>query len=60
MRASVHTYTADLGRQMSYVHRIRVQKTRAIRRGGFRNAIIHYVHYREPTGSKEPNAPLSL
>jgi len=23
-RASVHTYTADLGRRMSYVHRIRV------------------------------------
>jgi hypothetical protein len=23
------------------------------------NAIMHYVHYREPSG-KEPNAPLSL
>ena len=57
-RASVHTYTADLGRQLSYVHRIRVQKTRAIRRGRF-NAIMHYVHYREPSG-KEPNASLSL
>jgi hypothetical protein len=34
-RASVHTYTADLGRRMSHVHRIRVQKTCAIRRGRF-------------------------
>jgi hypothetical protein len=34
-RAYVHTYTADLGRRMSYVHRIRVQKTRAICRGRF-------------------------
>jgi hypothetical protein len=34
-RVNVHTYTADLGRQRSYVHRTRVQKTRAICRGRF-------------------------
>jgi len=58
-RASVHMYTADLGKEGSYVNRVRVQKTRAICRGRFQ-CNMHYVHYREPTSSKEPNASLSL
>jgi hypothetical protein len=59
-KASVHTYTADLGRQMSYVHRIRVQKTRAIRRGRFQCNTNALFYYREPTSGKEPNTTLSL